>query len=152
MSWDVSVFAAKVPPPPVSEMRDDWRGELLGTAAEVRAKISECLSEVDWTDPTWGIYEGNGFSLEFNTGRKDPSNGFMVHVRGGGNAVAAILRLADCEGWYLLDCSQGEWIHHCSDAEAGWEEFQTYRDEVLRRAESLREASSRPDAAADDED
>jgi hypothetical protein len=52
MSWDVSVFAAKVLPPPVAELPDDWRGEMLGTAAEVRDEISACLPEVDWSDPT----------------------------------------------------------------------------------------------------
>ena len=34
MSGDVSVFAAKEPPPPVAELPEDWQGETLGTAAE----------------------------------------------------------------------------------------------------------------------
>jgi len=149
MSWDLSVFAAKVPPPPVAEMPEDWRGETLGPAAEVRGRISACLPAVDWSDPTWGIYEGDGFSFEFNVGRKDPSDGFMVHVRGGGGAVAALLQLAGRWGWYLLDCSQGEWLHHCSDAEAGWQGFQAYRDRVLTRAGSEGEPPAEPGAAAD---
>jgi hypothetical protein len=136
MSWDVSVYAATVPPPPVADMPDDWKGEVLGTASEVRAKILACLPEVDWSDPMWGIYEGDGFSFEFNVGRQDPSDGFMVHVRGGGGAASALRQLAGRWGWYLLDCSQGEWLHHCSDAEAGWQGFQAYRDRVLRRAPS----------------
>jgi hypothetical protein len=140
MSWDVSVFAAKVPPPPVSEMPDDWRGETLGTAADVRNKISAVLPKVDWGDPTWGIYDGDGFSFEFNVGRKDPSEGFMVHVRGGGDAVSLLLQLAERWSWYLLDTSQGEWLHHCSNAEAGWRGFLAYRDRVLRQSRDAERA------------
>jgi hypothetical protein len=133
MSWDVSVVAAKIPPPPVDQMSDDWRSDLLGSVAEVRAKIRTCLPAVDWTDVAWGIYEGYGFSLEFNIGGKDPSDGFMIHVRGGGDAIAPLLQLAERWSWYLLDCSQGEWLHHCGEASAGWQEFQAYRHRVMRQ-------------------
>ncbi len=143
MSWDVSVFAAKVPAPPVAEMPDDRRGEILGTAAQVRGKISACLPQVDWSDPMWGTYERDGFSFEFNVRRQNPSNGFMVHVRGRSGAVAALLQMADRWGWYLLDCSQGEWLHHLSDAEAGWEGFQAFRDRVLGRARVRGRAAGR---------
>jgi hypothetical protein len=135
MSWDVSVIAAKVPPPPVAEIPDGWKGDILGSADEVRRRITACLSAVDWSDPTWGLYHGEGFSFEFNVGSKEPSEGFMIHIRGGGNAVAPLLQLAERWGWYLLDCSQGEWLHHCSEAEAGWQGFQAYRDRVLRRSD-----------------
>jgi len=133
MSWDVSVFAAKSPPPPVGQMPKDWKGEILGTADLVRSNISTCLPTVDWSDLTWGTYVGDGFSFEFSTGREDPCDGFMIHIRGGGNAMTPLLKLADRWGWYLFDCSSGEWIHHCSEAGAGWEGFQRYRDRVIRQ-------------------
>lgn len=145
MSWDISVFAAKVPPPPVAEMPADWRGETFGAIDNVRRKISICLPAVDWSDPTWGKYDGDGFSLEFNVGDKESdeqSDGFMVHVRGGGDAATTLLALGRRWGWYLLDCSQGEWLHHCADVEAGWKGFQTFRDRVLDRSESDGEPST----------
>jgi hypothetical protein len=131
MSWDISVFAAKAPPPPVERMRSDWSGEILGSAQEVREKISLCLPGVDWSDPTWGHFAEQGYSYEFNVGEKDPNDGFMIHVHGGGDAVGPLLRLAERWGWFLLDCSQGEWLHHCEDIKAGWQGFQAYRDSVL---------------------
>ncbi|HEV3257212.1 MAG TPA: hypothetical protein VG013_10055 [Gemmataceae bacterium] len=136
MSWDVSVLAAKIVPPPVAEMADDWRGDILGSADEVRVRISACLPAVDWSNPTWGIYVGDGFSYEFNVGRKDPSDGFMVHVRGAGDPVAPLIQMAERCGWYLLDHSQGEWLHHCAKAGAGWQGFQAYRDRMLGRSGS----------------
>ena len=62
--------------------------------------------------------------VRVNIGGEEPCNGFMIHVRGGGDAVASLLCLAERWVWYLLDCSQGEWLHHCSDADAGWQGFQ----------------------------
>jgi hypothetical protein len=133
MSWDVSVFASDSPPPPVAEMPADWKGAMLGRAAAVREAISAALPGVDWSEPTWGRFEGNGFSFEFNMGKDDPVDGFMIHVRGAGDAVSSLTELASTCGWYLLDTSTGEWMHHAEAPEAGWEGFQAFRDSVVKR-------------------
>ena len=132
MSWDVSVFASDSPPPSVTEMPADWKGAMLGSAAAVREAISGALPGVDWKEPTWGRFKGNGFSFEFNMGKADPSDGFMIHVRGGGDAVAALTKLASDCGWYLLDTSTGEWMHHAENPAEGWEGFQAFRDSVIQ--------------------
>ncbi|MGI9316860.1 MAG: hypothetical protein ACR2QW_05985 [bacterium] len=131
MSWDVSFFSSRMPPPSVSELPKDWYGDSLGGFEDVRRKISSLLPEVDWSDPTWGRYNAEGFSLEFNMGNSDPSNGFVVHVRGGGNAVGSIEKIAQIPDWYAFDTSQGEWLHHCSNSGEGWAAFQDYRDRVI---------------------
>jgi hypothetical protein len=113
-------------------MPGDWKGALLGPAAAVREAISMALPGVDWTDPTWGLFEGNGFSFEFNMGKAEPSDGFMIHVRGGGDAVTALMELASQCGWYLLDTSTGEWMHHAENPAEGWEGFQAFRDSVIQ--------------------
>lgn len=132
MSWDVSVFAAETPPPPVAEMHADWVGLPLGTHAELRAKISQVLPQVDWSDPLWGIYHRDEV-LEFNLGADDPALSFMVHVRGGGDPVSLLIGLVERWGWYLLDTSTMEWLHHSEAPDAGWAAFRGYRDRVLRR-------------------
>jgi hypothetical protein len=125
-------------------MPSDWRGESLGSQADVREKISIVLPRVDWSDPTWGMFDGDGFSFEFNMGQKDPSDGFMIHVRGGGPAVTKLLELAASTGWFLLDCSQGEWLHLCKDPDAGWVGFQAYRDRVLSTTRTNAEPGAPP--------
>jgi hypothetical protein len=115
-------------------MPDSWRGEPLGSQAEVRAKISDCIAGVDWSDPTWGIFDGDGYSYEFNMGTEEPCDSVMVHVRGSGSAVAPLLELGRRCNWYLLDTSQGEWMHHCDSVEAGWEGFQAFRDRAIRHS------------------
>lgn len=132
-------MASAVPPPPVEHMPGDWRGACLGSQTEVREKISSVLAEVSWNDPSWGLFEGEGFSFEFNMGNEDPTTGFMIHVRGGGPAVSRLLDLAESTGWYLLDCSQGEWLHHCQEPDAGWIGFQTYRDKVMSQIQNRNE-------------
>lgn len=144
MSWDISVVASSSLPPPVEQMPRDWRGEFLGSQANIRERISTVLPEVDWSDPTWGIFDGEGFSFEFNMGKKDPSDGFMIHVRGGGPAVTKLLELGASTGWFLLDCSQSEWLHHCKDPNAGWVGFQAYRDRVLSTMSTRAEPSAAP--------
>jgi hypothetical protein len=131
MSWDVSVFASDSPPLPVEEMPPDWKGAMLGSAASVRQAISAVIPNVDWSDPTWGLLAGEGFSFEFNMGKQDPTDGFMIHVRGGGDAVPNLMKLATQCGWYLLDTSTGEWMHHADDPNKGWESFQAFRDQVI---------------------
>jgi hypothetical protein len=148
MSWDISVMASSTPPPPVEQMPRDWRGVSLGSQSDIRQKISTVLPRVDWSDPTWGIFEGEGFSFEFNMGEKDPSDGFMVHVRGGGPAVTKLFELGQSTGWFLLDCSQGEWLHHCKEPDAGWIGFQAYRDRVIASMGNNTEPSAAPNGGS----
>lgn len=47
--------------------------------------------------------------------------------------MASLRTLAEQWGWYLLNCSQSEWLHHCSDVCAGWQGFQAYRDRITQQ-------------------
>ncbi len=131
MSWTVSVLGGKEPPP-LDHLPDDWRPEPLGSGEEVRRRISAHLPGVDWSDPAWGLYGGDGFTFEFNVGREEPVESFAVHVRGGGDAVADLLRFAVPNGWHLIDWSTGEYIDPRSPSEAGWVGWQAYRDKIRR--------------------
>ncbi len=131
MSWDVLFCAANESPPRLAQMPTDWCGDILGTDAEIRQIISSCFPDTDWSDPTWGRLATDGFSFEFNVGNNDRNTGMMVRVSGHGEAVAAILLLAQRAGWFALDVSQGEWLHHCENANAGWQQFQEFRDRVV---------------------
>jgi hypothetical protein len=91
MSWDLPFCASNEPPPPVAEMPGDWKGQPLGSLKDVRAKISSALPNVNWSDPSWGIFEGVGYSYEFNIGKSDPCDSFVVHVRGTGDAVGSLV-------------------------------------------------------------
>ena len=130
MSWDVLVlnYGGKLSP---EEMLEAEPVGPLGRAAQVRRRITKYLPGVDWSDPAWGVYERDGFTIEFNAGNEDPVESIMLHVRGGGDAIAALLRFASPNGWSLLDCSTSEFLDPASPSVEGWEEFQTFRDKAI---------------------
>jgi hypothetical protein len=84
MSWDMMIFKPSDPPIPIDEIPDDYQFPLMGTASEVRTGISTYLPGVDWADPAWGIYTGDGFSIELNIGPEEMIGSIGLHVRGGG--------------------------------------------------------------------
>jgi hypothetical protein len=136
MSWDVMVFRfAGARPASTDEMGDAPRLP-LGPAAEVRASISSKLPRTSWDDPAWGVFEGDGFSIEFNVGEDDPIDDMMLHVRGGGDAVAAIMSFVGPLGWSALDCSTGAFLDPAAPSEEGWKGFQAYRDGIFGRGDT----------------
>jgi hypothetical protein len=131
MSWDVMIFNLGGKTPPTLDEFEESDCLPLGPAAEVRERLSALLAKLDWSDPTWGVFEGNGFSIEFNVGEDDPISNMMLHVRGRGDAIAAITRFAKPLGWSALDCSTSEFLDLDNPSQAGWEGFQAYRDKII---------------------
>ncbi len=131
MSWEVMVFAASVSPPAAADMPPDWQGDVLGTADDIRQKVSHCLPGTDWSDPQLGCFDGDEYSYEFDLADCGPIDNFPIYVRGGGDAVRPLLEMSQRLGWWLFDTWQVEWLHHCEDAEAGWVGFQSFRDRAF---------------------
>lgn len=129
MSWDVMVFNYGGKPPADG---DAPPAGPLGPASKVRDGIAAHLPGVDWSDPSWGIFEADEFSIEFNMGDEDPIDSIMLHVRGGGEVLGAIMAFANPNGWSLLDCSTGDFLDPEKPSSAGWEGFQDFRDKVIR--------------------
>lgn len=143
MSWDVTVRDYGDKPPSTYELwGENDRPRTLGTPSEVRAKIDRCLPGVDWSDPTWGVYDGEGFSFEFNMRHAPQVADFMVHVRGGGDAITTLLQFAAPNGWSLLDSATNEFIDPDDPSNAGWEEWQEARDQVIERYRAEESAPS----------
>jgi hypothetical protein len=133
MSWDVMIFnfGGKTLPR-IGELKES-DCEPLGPAAEIRRKVTLSLAGIDWLDPTWGLYQGTGFSVEFNLGRDDLIRNMMLHVRGSGDAISAITEFASPLGWSAFDCSTGEYLDLQNPSQAGWKGFQEYRDKVVKQ-------------------
>lgn len=129
MSWDVLVLDFGGTPP--NEFSEANKPAAMGSPAEVRSMIDESLEDADWSDPHWGVFEGAGFSLEFNMANKGAIEGFTVHVRGSGDAMKALLAFSTPNEWSLFDTSAGEFIDPESPSDEGWTRFQSYRDQVL---------------------
>ena len=98
------------------------------------ARIHAVLPDVDFSDPTWGMFERPGFSIEFNMGAEEICDGFMLHVRGGGSAMETVARLR--EGLQLrgFDCQTGEFFS-IEAARSSFGQWQAYRDRVIERSD-----------------
>ena len=131
MSWDVMILNIKGAKPPPLELLQQSDCAPLGSLRDVRVQLASLLSGIDWQVPTRGVYDGDGFSIEFNTGEDDPVSSIMLHVRGGGDAIADIVKFARPLGWSALDCSTSEFLDLEDPSHAGWEGFQSYRDRVM---------------------
>jgi hypothetical protein len=126
MSWDVMIFSRRFdpdegPPEPLAP---------LGDGDEVRQRISRSLPAVDWSDPSWGVLDGEGWSIEFNLDEEDPISAMMLHVRGGGDPVAAVAKLCADQGWQALDTVTDHWLDPGNPSREGWSEFQDFRGKV----------------------
>ncbi len=132
MSWDLIIFntCGKAPPPLEQLQESDY--EPLGPAVEVRQRIAALLPGVDWTDTSWGIYEGDGFSIEFNVD-DDPIGNMMLHIRGGSDAISALVTICQSNSWSALDCSTSEFLDLQNPSHEEWAGFQAIRDKVLKR-------------------
>jgi hypothetical protein len=129
MSWDVVLFNfAGKPPIPPEEMGDDFEPPLLGKADEIRKIISTVFPDTDWSDPEWGILDVGATSIEFNMGEEDDVTDIMLHVRGGGDPVSAILKLCKAAGWTALDCSANRYLEAGNPDANGWGDFVAFRD------------------------
>jgi hypothetical protein len=133
MSWDVVAFNYDgSPPADTEEMGEFPDPQPLGDAATVRDAVSRHLQGVDWSDETCGSYDGEGFSIEFRIlGDEDPVTALMLHVYGGGDAIAALLQFGAPNKWSFLDCSTNAFIDPADPSQEGWEGFQEYRDKMV---------------------
>ncbi len=132
MSWTVSVLGG-TERPPFPDTPPGWEPPVLGSSDEVRRRISAHLPGVDWSDPAWGLYAGDGFTFEFSLRPEEPVTNVAVHVRGSGDAVTDLLRFAVPNGWHLLDWSTGELIDPQTPSDEGWRRWQAYRDQIRQR-------------------
>jgi len=116
---------------------DDFRPTRpLCTHAELVAKIQAIAPETDFSDPAWGVLDGDGFSIEFNVGTDDPVEQMMLHVRGADGALGVIRELATSLGRPAIDCSAGDLINFDSpDAAAGFRKWRAYRDRIVGDAD-----------------
>jgi hypothetical protein len=130
VSWDISIQDMPADVQSVSDIANDYRPGLLGTRDEVISRIQQVLPDVDFTDRPWGMLDGSGFSIEFNMGKEKVCNGFMLHVRGGGSAIATIEPLLKHLRLRGIDCQTGDFF--TADAgQASFGQWQAYRDRVI---------------------
>ena len=94
MSWDIAF--------------DPASGESMGSRQALAARISARVPGIAWEEnETWGVLQGEGFSIEFNLASAETGS-FMIHVRGGNGCHEPLLALTGPGDWVATDMGSGE--------------------------------------------
>jgi len=120
-------------PQSLHDVPKDWVPNPLGDATVIRSAIAGTLPDTDWSNPSWGLSAGPGFSFEFNIQSEGPVDAFTIHVRGSGDPLPAIVSLCRANGWVAFDYSTGELLDLSNPSNESWERFQAYRDRIVKR-------------------
>lgn len=131
MSWDIFVQDLPTDAATVAEIPDDFVPQGLGNRSEIVAKICEVIPDANFSDPAWGLIDGDDWSIEVNIGDSETCTGFALHVRGGDQAtgvVDAVLRALDIRA---IDSQTGEFFVAGPESQASFKMWREYRDSVV---------------------
>lgn len=135
MSWDISIQHLPESVTCVDEIPDDFRPPPLGPRLQIISDILRVIPDVDFTDPSWGMLDRPTFSIEFNMGSEDVCDGFMLHVRGGGDAMRLIDQLLSALRLRGLDCQSGGFFR-LEEAGDTFQQWQDFRDRMVSDSSS----------------
>jgi hypothetical protein len=135
MSYDIFVQDIPTSAHCVDDIPSNFRPQPIGRRSEIIAVITAVAPEADFSDPSWGVIEGAGWSIELNLGQADEVPGFAFHLRGGGDEplaiVAEILKRLNLRA-IAPGTETGLFKPLPNASEAFWK-WQQYRDQVLNR-------------------
>ncbi len=131
MSYDL--FVQDLPPDldTVDDIPEDFEPRSLGARSDLIAKILEILPTADFTDPSWGVVSGDGYSIEISLGEAQTVPSFVLHLRGGEGALPAAHHLLDSLGLDALDPQAESGLFEFDDeAIANFKAWRKFRDTV----------------------
>ena len=135
MSWDVALVRIRGDFRPIAEVRaEDYLP--LGDLQAVRSAIGSAFPAAEWSKPTWALYGGPGFGIEFSLGGVESAGSVLLHVHGTGDPIPSLLRLTKANGWLAVDCSTGEFIDPNNPSYEGWEGFKSLIRSIAGDSES----------------
>ena len=130
MSWDIYIQDFPATAKTVAEIPDDYQPSSAGSRADLISKIQEVVPSADFSNPDWGVFEGDGFSIEFQMGDAEHCRSITFLVRGGGSPAPLVAALLDRLQLRGIDCQTGEFFD-VEAARASFGSWQRYRDQIL---------------------
>jgi hypothetical protein len=131
MSWDIFVQDLPQEAKSVTDIPSTFRPASLGSRPGLIDRIKEVFPTADFSDPSWGLIEGENWSIELNIGREEECRGFTLHVRGGNPAAGAVAAILQHLNLRALDSQTGGFFTADTEAIQSFEEWREYRDKVL---------------------
>jgi len=131
VSWDIYVMDLPADARTLADIPHDYKPGPLMPRAELIEGISRVVPDVDFSDPTWGVIDGPGFSIEVSIRADDPVESFSFHVRGGDMAAAVVADILDHLGLQAVDPQTKSGLFDRETAVASLTAWRAYRDRVI---------------------
>jgi hypothetical protein len=131
MSWDIFVQDFPRDARTLEDIPEGYSPSSIGERSTVISRIKEVVPIADFSNPAWGLIDGDGWSIEVNLGDGEDCEGFAFHVRGGDEAVgivAAILQHLDLRAF---DAQTGDFFVAGPEAVESFRKWRAYRDRVV---------------------
>jgi len=133
VSWDLFIQDLPKGINSIAEIPEDFAPQPLGRRDELIARIKELVPGADFSDPSWGVIDGPGYSVEVNMGQAEEVDSFAFHVRGGDLVVGLIADLLDHLKVGALDPQSDTGIFQRDKALESLRRWREYRDQVVGR-------------------
>jgi hypothetical protein len=133
MSWQLAIMKLDRAVGTLDELPADHVPLPLGSPDEVRAAISRTFTTTEWREPSAGVFEGDGFSLDFRLGGDPTVESLTVDVRRGGHPLAPLASLCASNGWQGLDVQTGIFLDLSKRDETSWQRFCEWRVRTDKR-------------------
>jgi hypothetical protein len=133
MSWDI--FAVNVPLQfeAVEEIPASFTPKPLGDRSAVIARIKRIVPTADFSDPSRGLIEKDGWSIALDMGDDAICEDFAFHVDGDGDeAVEIVARILDGLGIRGFDPQAGRLFVAGPSAIASFNKWRAFRDRTRR--------------------
>ena len=131
MSWDIFVFDMLRGAKAVEDIPADFKQAPISRRSDVIAGIRQVVPEADFSRPSWGSIEGDGWSIELNMGDEEECDGFAFHVRGGDAAVGVVAAILSHLDLRAVDSCTGDFFAAGPESLESFRKWRAYRDRVV---------------------
>jgi hypothetical protein len=150
MSWDIFVQDFPRNAKTLEDLPEGFVPASIGKRSAVIAGIKEVVPSADFTDPSWGVIDGDGWSIEVNIGDSEACHHFAFHVRGGDAAAGVVAAILEHLGLRAVDSQSGDFFVAGPEAIESLRKWRAYRDQIVAGQEP-RDANDRSNARSDSE-
>jgi hypothetical protein len=132
MSWDIFVQDLPQDAKSIADIPSTFRPAPIGSRSALIRGIKEVVPTTDFSDPSWGLIQGDDWSIEINIGGDEECHSFALHVRGGNDAAGAVAAILQHLNLRALDSQTGGLFTAGAEAVQSFEKWREYRDSLLR--------------------
>lgn len=131
MSYDIIVQDLPSGATSVEDIPEGFEPAPLGSRQAIIDGILKVVPSADFSDPSWGKIDGDGWSIEVNIGGHDPCRSFSFHVRGDSQALGAVAAILNHLDFRALDTSENGIFSSDRDSIDSFNKWREYRHQIV---------------------